>query len=617
MFWKNKTRRALGLDIGSNSIKAAELSWTKESGVRLLSHQQLKLKAEGILDDEELSQSLSTWMQQNGWKDRETCAGLPQYLAQVQVRDFPAAPDAKLEEMIAYETSQLSGISEEKFIHDYHIMQPKYGRKNPVLIGISRYSVVTDKLRILENAGITPADLTMNSMALVNALFSLHPEAKISEKPHMIIEIGAENSTVVIFGGGQVLSISSLLFGSEKYTKAIMEHQGIDEAKAEEEKLKSEINIKNKKHSLHKITMGLVNELKNAVEQWKLHENAENATLEIEKLWLCGGGTLMGGLPEFLMAHYMECEIELFGPVDKDGKLLPELVTAYGLALQAMGLNEINISLAPSEIRWVSQRKRNLKYLSAAVFFFVIAIAIYMVDFYIKLENEDVVNRKILTKLKACEEFIPRLDKFNEDIHHYEKMIVPFAVNGNNVPRFLSAIREIGNIKGDNFLFVYLADEKSFRNLKMEKAQSKDVQSIFMSNLAAKDPLAYMKRGKVESKCVNDLTENRTLVLIGFTISSSSNKKEHYDLVRQIQTKLSQLPLFGSNTEEVDILSEEERSGREDIMSSPWIAQVVNNREITSQLGGKRFRDFAIKIPFAEENINQANVPEPKKAEKK
>ncbi|OGV43169.1 MAG: hypothetical protein A2X48_16315 [Lentisphaerae bacterium GWF2_49_21] len=611
MFWKNKTRKAVGLDIGSSTIKAAELSWTKEGGVSLVSHQLLKLRAEGILDDEELSQSLSTWLEQNGWKNRDICLGLQQYLATVQVRDFPVAPEAKLEEMIAYETQQLSGISEEKFIHDYHIMPPKYGRNNPVLIGISRYSVVAEKLQVLESAGVTPADMTMNSMALINALFNLHPETKDVEKPQMIIEIGAENSTVIIFAGGQILSINSLLFGSDKFNRALMESMEMDEAKAEEEKLKAEISSKNKKHPLHKVSLTLISELKNAVEQWKIHENAETAGMEIVKLWLCGGGSLIGGLPEILMSNFMECEIELFGPVDKEGKLLPELACAYGLALQAMEIEDIRISLAPSEIRWVSLRKRNYKFISAAVFIFVIAIFLYLIDFYLKLEKEDLQNRKIITRLQACEVFIPKLDKLGDDIRHYEKMIVPFAITGNNIPRFLSAVREVGKIKGDNFFFSYLADEKSFHGLKLEKNASKDTQNIFMANLAAKDPASFMKRGRNESVCVNQMTENRSLVLIGFTISSS--KKEHYDLVRQIQTKLSNVPLFSSNTEEVDILSEEERTGREDIMSSPWISQVVNNREINSQLGGKRFRDFAIKLPFAEDSVNQANLVEIKK----
>ena len=33
MLLKNKIRKAVGLDIGSHSIKAAELSWSKEKGV--------------------------------------------------------------------------------------------------------------------------------------------------------------------------------------------------------------------------------------------------------------------------------------------------------------------------------------------------------------------------------------------------------------------------------------------------------------------------------------------------------------------------------------------------------------------------------------------------------
>ncbi|HCE46016.1 MAG TPA: hypothetical protein DET40_20925 [Lentisphaeria bacterium] len=616
MFLKNKIRRGVGLDIGSNSIKAVELSCSKDGGVSLVSHKQLMLRAEGILDEAELKQSLSHWLDQSAWKKREICTGLPQYLATVQVMDFPEAPEAKLDEMISYETHQLSGISEEKFIHDYHVMPPRYGRKNPALIGISRLSAVTEKLNIMESAGFTPSDMTMNSMGLINTLLSLHPEVKDVSDPQMILEIGAENSTVVIFGGPQILFISTLMFGSDKYTRALADFLSLDEEKAEEEKFKTRIDLENSEHPFYHVSIKLISELENAIEQWKAHENSEMAGLDFVKIWLCGGGAMLGGLPEVLEGNFEHCQVEIYGPKDSEGKVLPELSTAYGLALQALEIEDVRISLAPPEISWVSLRKRNFAFLSAAVFLVIVALFIYLADFYIKLSNEDVANAKIISRLKACEGVIPELEKLGEDIRHYEKTLVPLAIKGDNIPRFISAINEIGKIKGDNFVFVNLADEKSFKGLKLERNAAKDAQSrIFFGNLTAKDPAGSSKKIRSESVSLTNMTENRSLVLIGFTIVSS--KKEHYDVVRLIQTKLSQSTLFSTQSEEVDILSDEERMGREDIMSSPWISQVANNRDINSQLNGRRFRDFAIKLPFADTIVNQAELKETKTKEKK
>ncbi len=615
MLLKNKIRKAVGLDIGSSTIKAAELSWSKEKGVSLVSHKQIKLRAEGILDEEELSQTLSSWFDSSGWKSLELCSGMPQYLSTVQVMDFPEAPAAKLDEMIAYETRQLSGVSEETFIHDYHVMPPKYGRKNPVLIGISRHSVIMEKLHVLDAAGICPSDITMNSMALMNTLFRLHPTAKDVNNPQMIVDVGAENSTVVIFAGGQILSISSLLFGSDKYTRALSELLKLDEAKAEEEKLKTKVDPDDEEHPFYHVSMSFITELENAVEQWKTHENSETAGMEFSKIWLCGGGALTDGLPDMLKANFTQCDNEVFGPQDTDGKILPELVTAYGLALQALKMEDVDISLAPSEISWLSQRKRNFKFLSAAAVLLIISICVYLAGYYMALNDEDAANMKLISSLKICEERIPDLERLGDDIRHFEKMIAPFAIKGGNIPRFLTALREIGKIKGDDFFFIYLADEKSFNGLKLEKTAPKEGQGKIFFNPLSKEPGAFLKRGKPESVSVSAMVETRSLVLLGFTITAT--KKEHYDLVRQIQTKLNQLPLFSSGTEEVDILSEEDRMGREDVMSSPWISQVVNSKDINAQLGGKRFRDFAIKLPFAEENVNKANLQETKTKEKK
>jgi len=101
----------------------------------MLDDKTLDARAEGIIDDVELRHSVAEWLRQIGWASRELSLGLPQYLTTTQVSDFPPDVTDGLDEMVAYETRQLAGLSEESFIHDYQVMGPRYGRKNPVLIG--------------------------------------------------------------------------------------------------------------------------------------------------------------------------------------------------------------------------------------------------------------------------------------------------------------------------------------------------------------------------------------------------------------------------------------------------------------------------------------------------
>jgi type IV pilus assembly protein PilM len=599
--WKDKNRKGLGLDIGTGSIKAVELSWSSQDGVSIIAQKQSRLRAEGILDEEELSHSLSGWLEQSGWKDSDICVGLPQYLSTVQVRDFPATVDDKLKDMIAYETVQLSGISEESFIHDYHVMPPKFARKNPVLIGISRYSVVSDKLKVLQGAGVLPTDMTMNSMAVMNALFALRPETRAADALQMIVEIGAENSMIIIFAGGQILSINSLLFGAEKYTKAISESLGLDLAKAEEEKQRIKIDHREKNNPLCQISVGIVVEIKAAIEQWRIHESEDFSETDFVKIWLCGGGVLTDGLQDFVKSNFRRSQLEVFGPKDDTGRMSPEFVTAYGLALQALGESDIKISLTPPDIRWIARKKKNFHLLSAALFFIVASVFIIMASHFFSLKMQERLNRKVIQRLKKCDELIPQIEKLSEEIRHHEKMVLPFVAKGNNVPKILSAINEIAGALDEDILMVYLGDEENYYGLRGRKNVKGQVSNSFFDASKAKISTDSLGVAQTIPICVDKIVETNSIIIYGFTISIGKN--EHYEMVRKLRDKLSKSNLFGGNGEDVDIIAEDEKIGREGIVSE-WMARVVNNKDVYSALGRKRFREFAIRIPFEETCIN-------------
>jgi len=605
LFEKKTPRNVVGLDIGSRTVKAVQLG-AGDNGPVFQGSSSLKFHSEGILDAHELCQSISQWLDQSGWKQTDICTGLPQYLTTVQIRDFPPTARPRMEKMINYETRHLSGISEENFVNDYHIMGPRFGRKNPVLIGICRESVVDDKISMMNDIGVRVVDLAMDGLAMVNTLFALHPDAVDFGDPQLLLEIGADNSTVVIFAGGQVLNSSSLMLGGQRYTKALAEELGIPEEQAEEKKLDLRLDPAEANSALMETTRSLNSELKNAIDQWRAQEVPEVAGRPFTKIWLGGGGVQLKGLPEYLSNEY-QCPAEIFGPPVRTGRnFAPELVTAYGLALQALERENISISLCPADIAWTNQRRKNFRFLAAGIALVLILAMFYLLGFCHDLMVKDMQNSADIERLKRCSQVIPGLENNVRTILHHEKMMLPFVIKGNNVNRFLSAFKEIAKTTEEDSFFVFITDEKSFSHGEQDlKGKTPThMAGSFFQIVTAGDVQNSRSNEHATKIVVDKISQNNSLILAGFTLCSSKNK--HYEKVRRIQEKLNGSFLFGSSAKKVDILSEKEMESHQTVINN-WMGKIVNHPYLRPHLRRNRARPFFLRLPYTESPVN---IPE-------
>lgn len=146
-------KEAVGLDIGHGAVKALRLAVRgKELAIEQMA--LLDIQQEGLLDEQELSRGMLSWLDESGLKSRSFTVGIPQYLATTQVSDFPPGVSGEeLRGMVSFETMQLAGLSDDAFSSDFHVMSPKFGRQNPVLIGVCRQSVIDDRSRLLTRDG--------------------------------------------------------------------------------------------------------------------------------------------------------------------------------------------------------------------------------------------------------------------------------------------------------------------------------------------------------------------------------------------------------------------------------------------------------------------------------
>jgi hypothetical protein len=485
-------------------------------------------------------------------------------------------------------------------------MAPDYGRKNPVLIGICRQLAIDERNRAFAGVGIRVCDVAMEGLAAANALFFLHPDALAEKSPQLILDIGAESSTLLIVAGGQVLFVGALLFGADKFTKAIA---ALAEGSANSTGTAGgtpRLDLSQFDSPLIGVNRQLEGEIRNSIEHWRAGERPEISGKAFARVWVCGGGAKLEGLAASLGRAY-GCSGEAFGPAAGPGNLPdPQLAVALGLALQSLGSATIAISLCPEVIRWVRRRRQRFAYLLAAVIIFLSLTVIYMFKYSNDLKRSAREFTAQKENLEKCSELIPKLEEHSQLIQHHEKMLLPIIEKANRGGRFLKSIEVLAAAQTETDWFIYLADEFSFEEGKPkddktgaapapERAPAKG--AAFPGAILTLDA-TEAAMPQLQATLVTGIEQVRSMVMAGHSPKAGGDILKP---VKAIREHLNESAFFKA----ADVLPKPERIGREETIFLPWIEYLkgLADRKITGQYVSYMFR-----LPFAELDVNKPVV---------
>lgn len=597
-------KEAVGLDIGHGAVKAVRLG-LRDKELTIGQMALLDIQQEGLLDEEELNRALLAWLEENGLRHRPFTVGIPQYLATTQVSDFP--PGVKGEElrgMVSFETMQLAGLSDDAFSSDFHVMTPKFGRQNPVLIGVCRQSVIDERLRSLSREGLNVVDLGMNGLAVASTFYYLHPEALEDDRPSLILDMGDENATLLVVAGGHVLFVGSLLFGASRYTEALATHLHCSDDQADRRKRDLVLDPNDQEHPFFAVTSQLESEMRNAIEHWRAGEKEEISHLLFGNIWLTGGGAELGGLPDAL-ARFFGCEVAVFGPADPaSGAVVPGMTTAFGLALQTMGAAEIRVCLAPESLRWTQRRKRLFPYLLAAEVLFALLLGAMLLRYHFRLKQEAYLLEKEVTELQRCKTLIPQLQKQMSSMDHYERMLIPFVEKGNRAQRFLATINELEQARGKDSFFIYLADRLSYDEQRPKPSATGQPDrgrqppapspgGMFSSISSIAEARTSKDASVADAILVDRIEQVNRMVVAGYVPYQVEGR---YTPLLQLADKLNQGGIFKG----VDFVPEADRQEIEEQIFNVW------DRFWHEKPFKGRFTQFMFDLPFAKQDVNMA-----------
>lgn len=351
MFNFSSTKRpAFGLDVSQSSIKLMLLEKkSKGAAVQGIAYAALPkgvIVGDVVVDEKTFLYVLKQALEKPQFgrlPSRYVVASLSESKSFVRVIQVPLMSDAEIEAAVPFEAENFIPLPLDQVYMDWQKLGVT-GDKINILIIASPKEYVENYLKILDNAGLKPIALEVESQSCHRALV-----AEDSKETLLIADLQAFRSTLVMVEQGQLQFTSSIPIAGNAFTESIARALGVSSAKAEEIKKKvgfaNTADYPNIRTSLLPILTNLSAEIKNVL---RFHN--ERSGVRVDRVLLCGGSARLANLADFLSGELADLglKVELGHPWTNLSNLkTPPLnnvdalgfTKAIGLALRGMEIN--------------------------------------------------------------------------------------------------------------------------------------------------------------------------------------------------------------------------------------------------------------------------------------
>jgi type IV pilus assembly protein PilM len=305
-------RKAVGLDIGTSAVRAAELS-AGRGGYTLERFGQVALPVGAVVDGEVLDReavtaALKVLWAQTKFSTKRVVLGVANQKVVVRQVDLPWMEPKELRNALAFQVQDFIPIPVDQAIMDFHPLEEftndSGNRMLRVLLVAAGREMVGSCLDAVQHAGLTPVMVDLTSFAIIRA--STHADALgMDTQAEALIDIGARVTNIAVHQGGQPKFVRVLLMGGADITEAVAERMGIPLEQAEA--LKQQIGIpataaERDENPAGRVIDGIaasfVEEIRGSLDYYL----ASPAAVPIRRIVVSGGGSRLENLVSRLAA---------------------------------------------------------------------------------------------------------------------------------------------------------------------------------------------------------------------------------------------------------------------------------------------------------------------------
>lgn len=309
------SKRCLGIDIGSSSIKIIELSRrgkkTKlENYIEVRSPKgklMLKREGENVVFPRTTAKTIRMVLDKVGIKTKRAVFTLPDYSTLFTWFELPLMTKEEIPEAVKYEARHHSPFPLSEVILDWQIIE-QGEEKIKILLIIMPKEVVNQYQRISTMSQLNTQILEAEAFAFARS------SIKEKDKTIALVDIGEKTSTCSIIDNGVLKRSYSFDISGEELTEAVSKSFNINYKEAEELKKsyglypREEKGAKNLKEALLPGVKLISKEISGAAENFYQSEFKR-----VQKVILGGGGSLLLGLKEHLIEE-LKVEVEAAAP---------------------------------------------------------------------------------------------------------------------------------------------------------------------------------------------------------------------------------------------------------------------------------------------------------------
>lgn len=370
------------IDIGNNSLKALRLRNAGEVveviGFDNIQHGKV-LTGSGIKPeerDELIALSLRQFVKQNDLGKDDIIVSVPSQNSFARFVKLPPVEQKRIPEIVKFEAAQQIPFDINDVQWDWQLMAEADSPETKVGIFAVKSDVVNSVLEHFSRENVTVSFVQMAPMALYNyALYDYGDLGKSDNQATVILDIGAENSDLVVCAGSTVWQ-RCVPMGGNAFTRAIADAFKLNFEKAE--KLKRTAPMSKYARQVFQAMKPVFTDLASEIQRSLGFYTSSNPNTKLSKIIAVGGGTKMRGLLQYLR-QTLQIPVEMPDSFKrlttssavsaaKFHESVCDFGIVYGLALQGLGLAKIESNLLPRSIARSMVWASKTKYFTAAAF---------------------------------------------------------------------------------------------------------------------------------------------------------------------------------------------------------------------------------------------------------
>jgi type IV pilus assembly protein PilM len=351
MFKKSMGKKNLvGLDIGSSSVKAVELT-KKGNALQLLNMGFENLQTDTIVDGQimelnNVSNVIASIFNEHQIRTPRVAAGVSGHSVIVKNIVLPQMSEEELQESFSWHAEEHIPFDIADVNLDYELTSKSSESLN-VLMAACKSDKIANVKQAIQLAGKQPVIIDVDAFALQNCY-----EVNYQPKPGEVVallNIGAATMNINILNGSRSVFARDASVGGSQYTSLLQKELGLSFEQAEGVKrgmaLPEGVEARPIQPIIETVSDILALEVRKTMDFYRA--TASEGETAIQKILLAGGGSKLPGLSDYL-ARRFEIPVEVFNPfrqIEVDARkfdpdymreIVPEMAVAVGLALRGV-----------------------------------------------------------------------------------------------------------------------------------------------------------------------------------------------------------------------------------------------------------------------------------------